>query len=133
MNFMQALQMFTMPKISVILRKSYGQAYLNMGGGGTPTRWRRGRRRRCRFMDPRSAVAVVHGMEPDQQPDLYEQRLQEMARESTAYYVARVYGVNDVIDPVDTRRFIFGSLRDNHLARTSGVGEHLLSSWPTSF
>ena len=33
MNFMHALQMFSVPKLSVILRKSYGQAYLNMGGG----------------------------------------------------------------------------------------------------
>src|SRR4029079_12741927 len=33
MNFMNALQMVSMPKISIILRKSYGQAYLNMGGG----------------------------------------------------------------------------------------------------
>jgi acetyl-CoA carboxylase carboxyltransferase component len=33
MNYMQALQLATVPKLSVILRKSYGQAYLNMGGG----------------------------------------------------------------------------------------------------
>ena len=32
MNFMSALQMCTVPKISIVLRKSYGQAYLNMGG-----------------------------------------------------------------------------------------------------
>ena len=31
MNFMTALQLCSVPKISVILRKSYGQAYLNMG------------------------------------------------------------------------------------------------------
>ena len=33
MNFMNALRSCTVPKLSVILRKSYGQAYLNMGGG----------------------------------------------------------------------------------------------------
>jgi acetyl-CoA carboxylase carboxyltransferase component len=38
MNLMSALQMATVPKLSVILRKSYGQAYLNMGGASS-TRW----------------------------------------------------------------------------------------------
>ena len=33
MTFMQALQLCTVPKLSVILGKTYGQAYLNMGGG----------------------------------------------------------------------------------------------------
>ena len=56
-----------------------------------------------------------------------------MARESTAYDVARVYGVQDVIDPADTRGFLIGALHDNYLARTGGVGEHLLRTWPTSF
>ncbi len=31
-NFMNALSLCTVPKLSVVLRKSYGQAYLNMGG-----------------------------------------------------------------------------------------------------
>lgn len=34
-NWMNALSLCTVPRIMVILRKSYGQAYVNMGGGGT--------------------------------------------------------------------------------------------------
>ena len=59
-------------------------------------------------MDPRSAVGVVHGVDPEKDPELFERRLAEMARESTAYDVARVFGVQEVIDPADTRRFLIG-------------------------
>ena len=31
-NFMNALQLVTVPKLTVVIRKSYGQAYMNMGG-----------------------------------------------------------------------------------------------------
>jgi acetyl-CoA carboxylase carboxyltransferase component len=132
-NWMNALSLVTVPKVTVMLRKNYGQAYVNMGGAFTADATAAWWSAEVSFMDPRSAVAVVYGIEPDQDPELYERRLREMARASTAYDVARVYGVDDVISPVDTRSFILGALRDNHLARTGGVGEHLLSSWPTSY
>jgi hypothetical protein len=38
MNFMNALRSSRCRSSRSILRKSYGQAYLNMGGGATPTR-----------------------------------------------------------------------------------------------
>src|SRR3546814_197358 len=31
-NFMSALQLVTVPKLTIMLRKNYGQAYINMGG-----------------------------------------------------------------------------------------------------
>jgi acetyl-CoA carboxylase carboxyltransferase component len=31
-NFMNALQLVTVPKLTVVIRKSYGQAHMNMGG-----------------------------------------------------------------------------------------------------
>ena len=43
-NFMGALSLVTVPKLTIVLRKSYGQAYLNMGGGATPTSFRPGPR-----------------------------------------------------------------------------------------
>ena len=33
-TWMEALGMVTVPRVSIIVRKSYGQAYFNMGGGG---------------------------------------------------------------------------------------------------
>jgi acetyl-CoA carboxylase carboxyltransferase component len=130
---MNALSLVTVPKVTVMLRKNYGQAYVNMGGAFTADATAAGWTAEISFMDPRSAVGVVYGITPEADPALYELRLNEMAKASTAYDVARVYGVQDVIDPVDTRAYLLNALADNDLARSHGVGEHLLSTWPTSF
>jgi len=37
MNWTNALALAMAPRFAVIMRKSYGQAYLNMGGDRTPT------------------------------------------------------------------------------------------------
>ena len=132
-NWMNALSLVTVPKITVMMRKNYGQAYVNMGGAFTADATVAWWSAEVSFMDPRSAVGVVYGVRPEDDPERYERHLADMARESTAYDVARVYGVQDVIDPADTRAFLLGALRDNGLARTAGVGRHLLSTWPTSF
>ncbi|GLW99397.1 carboxyl transferase domain-containing protein [Microtetraspora sp. NBRC 16547] len=132
-NWMNALSLVTVPKITVMMRKNYGQAFVNMGGAFTADATAAWWSAEISFMDPRSAVSVVYGIQPESDPEEYERRLAEMARGSTAYDIARVYGVQDVIDPVDTRSFVLAALRDNHLARTGGVGEHLLSTWPTSY
>ncbi|MEV0702843.1 carboxyl transferase domain-containing protein [Saccharopolyspora sp. NPDC050389] len=132
-NWMNALSLATVPKITVMMRKNYGQGYVNMGGAWTADSTVAWWTAEVSFMDPRSAVSVVHGINPEDDPELYERRLSEMAKESTGYDVARVYGVEDVIDPADTREFLINALRDNHLSRTGGVGEHQLSNWPTSY
>ncbi|WP_286929966.1 MULTISPECIES: acyl-CoA carboxylase subunit beta [Aeromicrobium] len=132
-NWMNALALVTVPTATVMLRKNYGQAYANMGGGFTTDAAAAWWTAEISFMDPRSAVGVVHGVDPDKEPEEFERRFDEMARESTGYDAARVFGVQEVIDPADTRRFLIDSLRDHQLRRTHGVGEHLLSSWPTSW
>ncbi|MDN5805087.1 MAG: acyl-CoA carboxylase subunit beta, partial [Microlunatus sp.] len=132
-NWMNALSLATVPKVTLMMRKNYGQAYVNMGGAGTADATAAWWSAEVSFMDPRSAVGVVYGLDPESDPEEYELRLAEMSKESTGYDVARVYGVQDVIDPADSRQFIITALRDNALTRTNGVGEHLLSSWPTSF
>jgi methylmalonyl-CoA decarboxylase subunit alpha len=116
-----------------MLRKNYGQAFVNMGGAQTADAVAAWWSAEVSFMDPRSAVGVVYGIDAADDPDAFHERYQEMARETTAYDVARVYGVHDVIDPVDTRSFIVNALKVNALRRTNGVGEHLLSNWPTSY
>ena len=59
MNMMNALALMTVPKLSVILRKSYGQAYLNMGGGKNSDEVVAWPTAEVSFMDPRFAVKVV--------------------------------------------------------------------------
>ena len=50
--------------ISVILRKSYGQAYLNMGGGRNSDEVAAWPTAEVSFMDPTFAVKIVHGLAP---------------------------------------------------------------------
>ncbi|PQZ94747.1 methylmalonyl-CoA carboxyltransferase [Arthrobacter sp. MYb227] len=132
-NWMNALSLVTVPKISVTMRKNYGQAFINMGGGGTADATAGWWSSEVSFMDPTSAVAVVHGVDPKEEPELYAERLAEMAKGTTAYDVGRVYGFEQVIDPAETRDFILGALADQYNARTNGIGEHNLSTWPTSY
>ncbi|MCG2623105.1 hypothetical protein LVY72_14470 [Arthrobacter sp. I2-34] len=132
-NWMNALSLVTVPKIAVTMRKNYGQAFINMGGGGTADATAGWWSTEVSFMDPTSAVSVVHGLDPESDPVMYELRLAEMSKGTTAYDVARVYGFEQVIDPAETREFILGALKDHYRARTNGIGEHLLSLWPTSY
>lgn len=132
-NWMNALSLVTVPKIAVTMRKNYGQAFINMGGGGTADATAGWWTTEVSFMDPTSAVSVVHGVDPEAEPELYAEKLAEMSKGTSAYDVAGVYGFEQVIDPADTREFIINALADQYNARTSGIGEHNLSMWPTGY
>ena len=64
MNMMNALALTTVPKLSVILRKSYGQAYLNMAGGRNSDEVAAWPTAEVSFMDSSFAVRIVDGLEP---------------------------------------------------------------------
>lgn len=132
-NWMNATSLCTVPKITVILRKSYGQAFVNMGAANTADTVATWFTADISFMDPRSAVRVVHGVTKDDDPELFAQHLERMTRDNTGYDLASVYGAQDVIDPRETRDYVLQSLATYTSKRNGGVGEHLLSNWPTSF
>jgi methylmalonyl-CoA decarboxylase subunit alpha len=130
MNFMQALQMVTMPKISVILRKSYGQAYLNMGGGRNSDEVAAWPTAEVSFMDPTFAVKVVHGLAPGDAG--FDEAFATMSKDSEVWDIAGMYAVQSVIEPHTTRDYLIRMLDVHRLRLTNGVGQHLLRSWPTS-
>ena len=131
MNMMNALALMTVPKLSIILRKSYGQAYLNMGGGKNSDEVAAWPTAEVSFMDPRFAVKVVHGMDAEG-PD-FEEALAEMNRGNEIWDAASIYAVQSVIEPADTRDYLIRMLAVHQSRLTHGVGRHLLSNWPTSF
>jgi acetyl-CoA carboxylase carboxyltransferase component len=131
MNFMNALSLVTVPKISVILRKSYGQAYLNMGGGRNSDEVIAWPTAEVSFMDPHFAVRVVQGLEPGD--DGYDEALESMSHDSEVWDMASVYAVQSVIRPEDTRDQLIRTLGIHRLRLTGGVGRHLMANWPTSF
>ncbi len=130
MNFMHALQMFSMPKISVILRKSYGQAYLNMGGGRNSDEVAAWPTAEVSFMDPSFAVRVVHGLSPGEPG--YDAAFQQMNKDSEPWDIAGIYAVQSIIEPHATRDYLIRMLEVHRLRPTGGIGQHLMRSWPTS-
>ena len=131
MNWMNALALVTMPRISIILRKTYGQAYLNMGGGRNSDEVAAWPTAEISFMDPQFGVRVVHGKGPDDAD--YDALLAQMDRDSTVWDAASVYAVQSVIRPEDTRDYLIRTLDVHRLRLTNGVGQHLMRAWPTSY
>lgn len=133
-NWMNAMLQTTVPKICIILRKSYGRGFINMGAGGTAEEVAAWFTAEVSFMDPRSAVSVVYGENLDKEdPDRFAQHLKEMARDTSAYGLASVYGVKEVLDPRDTRDYLIDMLDTQRDRLSNGIGEHLLEAWPTSY
>lgn len=130
MNWMNALALVTVPRFSVIVRKSFGQAYLNMGGGRNADEVLAWPTADLGFMDPRLAVNVLHGVRAEDDPERYAALAAELERDTEAWDLAGLYEAQYVVDPRETRA---------HLARLlevyegRQVGEHLLSNWPTTF
>lgn len=133
MNWMNALSLVTVPKISVAMRKSYGQAVLNMGGGGNADEVVAWFTAELNFMDPRHAVRIVHGVTEQDDPDRYQALLAEMSKETSAYDAAAENAVHAVINPVDTRETLMRLLEVHRMRLSNGVGEHLMRTWPTSY
>ncbi|HAT34599.1 MAG TPA: methylmalonyl-CoA carboxyltransferase [Rhodospirillaceae bacterium] len=133
-NWMNAMLQATVPKICIILRKSYGRGFINMGAGGTTDEVSAWFTAEVSFMDPRSAVSVVYGEDIEKEdPEKYQEHLAEMARDSSAYGLASVYGAKEVLDPRETREYLIDALDTHRNNLTGGIGEHLLEAWPTSY
>jgi methylmalonyl-CoA decarboxylase subunit alpha len=130
MNWMNALAQITVPRFSVIVRKSFGQAYLNMGGGRNADEVIAWPSADLGFMEPRLAVNVLHGIRAEDDPERFAALAADLDRDTEAWDLAGLYEAQYVIDPRETR---------SHLARLlevyegRQVGEHFLGNWPTTF
>lgn len=131
MNFMNALALTTVPKLSVVLRKSYGQAYLNMGGGRNSDEMAAWPTAEISFMDPQFAVKVVHGFNPGD-PGFDDARA-AMDRANEVWDIAAIFAAQSVVLPEHTRDYLIRMLEVHELRLTGGVGQHLMRAWPTSF
>jgi acetyl-CoA carboxylase carboxyltransferase component len=132
-NWMNALSLVTVPKISVILRKSYGQAYINMAGGKGADEVALWPTADLGFMDPAVSVNVLFGVKREDDPKRFEELVAEVQRDTSAWGLAELYEAQTVIDPRDTRDYLIRTLEVHRLRMNKGVGQHLLRSWPTSY
>lgn len=132
MNFMTALQLCSVPKLSVILRKSYGQAYLNMGGGRNSDEVAAWPTAEVSFMDPAYSVDVVTWGRDISEAERERIRT-EMQKDSGVYGLAEINAVQAVLRPHDTRPYLLDML-DIHRSRLSGgIGQHRMATWPTTY
>ncbi len=132
-NWMNALLQVTVPKISIILRKSYGRGFINMGGAGIADEIAAWWTAEVSFMNPRTAVTVVHGVKEEDDPERFKKLLSDMTRNASAYDLGAVFGVKEVLDPRETREYLKEMLEVQSLRLTNGVGQHRLANWPTSY
>jgi len=132
-NWMNALSLVTVPRVTVILRKSYGQAYINMGGGRNTDVLACWPSADLGFMDTRASVNVLYGVKEQDDPERFKQLVAEVERDTTPWELARLYEAQHVIDPRDTRDFLIRMLQVHRKRLKNGVGEHRLANWPTSY
>jgi len=131
MNFMNAMTLVTVPHLTVIVRKSYGRAYVCMGGGRHSDEVAAWPTAEVSFMSPDFATKIVHGVgvgEPG-----YEEALEDIRKGADVWGLAAVYAAQAVIKPQDTRDYLIRMLDVYKLRMTKGVGQHLMRSWPTSY
>lgn len=131
MNMMHALQLCSVPKLSVILRKSYGQAFLNMGGGRNSDEIAAWTSADVSFMDPEIGVSVVLGLKREDDPERYDAARARFAKGTSAYDMASIFGVQSVIAPSETRAWLIDALARHHNSRTGGLGRREMATWPT--
>lgn len=128
MNYMMALQAVTVPKISVIVRKIYGQAYLNLGGGRNSDEVVLWPTAEIGFMAPAAAVAVVHGLGPDDPG--FAEKAAEFERETSPWAMAGNFSAQHVVRPEQTRDLLCRLLDAHQMRLTHDVGQHRLAHWP---
>jgi acetyl-CoA carboxylase carboxyltransferase component len=132
-NWMNAISLVTVPRITVILRKSYGQAYINMGGGRNSDEIACWPTADLGFMDPRVSVNVLYGVKESDDPVRFRELVAEVERDTTPWELARFYEAQHVLDPRDTRAWLARVLEVHRLRLSGGVGRHRLANWPTSY
>jgi acetyl-CoA carboxylase carboxyltransferase component len=136
-NYMNALALASVPKISIIVRKTYGMAFWNMGGSGCASdflvAWPTAE---MSFVAPEIAANVVYSgkiSESERDPEEWAGLIQEMIDDASPYGAAGSHYIHDVIDPRKTRDYILHALGVFRDSRTRGMSEHKLASWPTKF
>jgi methylmalonyl-CoA decarboxylase subunit alpha len=131
MNFMNAMTLLTVPRLSVIIRKSYGRAYVCMGGGRHSDDVAAWPTAEISFMSPEFATRIVHGVKPGEPG--FAEKLAEIEQASDVWGLAEVFAAQAVIRPEETRDYLVRMLEVYRLRMSKGVGQHLLRTWPTSY
>lgn len=132
----QALAQATVPKISVVIRKSIGAAYGNMCG---PTMgadfvvaWPTAE---INFTGPEVGLNVVFGEQIKQSnhpTELRAELLDMWGADASPYKAAGKYLIDDIIDPRETRKFLAQTL-SFACYKDGAKSKRQLANWPTGY
>lgn len=132
-NWMNALSLVTVPIFTVIVRKVFGQAALNMGAGKYSTVIVAWPTAQISFMSPEPGINVVFNLKKEDDPEKFEELMQIMNKNSEPWVAAGIFGLHDIIDPRETRKFLI-KMMEIHCNHPKGhIGKHLMHNWPTSY
>ncbi|WP_108661247.1 acyl-CoA carboxylase subunit beta [Acuticoccus kandeliae] len=134
--FLQALMQFTGPRLSLIVRKSFGLAFTSLGGTGTGVdffaAWPASE---IGFMDPHVAANAMHGDElaalgPTERRTRRAELAAYYGRDTDPYAIARTMALDEIIHPDETRAVLLDQLeRLSTVPRPTGGSP--LRHWPT--
>lgn len=137
MVWVQAQNLVTVPRIHIIVRKYFAMGVVCMQGNRRRTditvAWPA---TKMSFVDPDIGLglAMESRVAEAADPEAEKQRvLEEWTTGSTPWDAAGLYGIHDIIDPKDTRKFIVQTLEMLRGNRDKVIGEHKLQNWPTGF
>lgn len=131
MNFMNTACLTTVPSVTVLCRKGYGRAYVAMGGGAHNDSMVAWPSAEISFMDPVFATSIVHNKTAGDEG--FEEALAHIQKDLEIWDMARIFSAQDVIKPQETRAYLIRMLDLHRRRRSGGLGEHLMSTWPTSY
>ncbi len=133
MTWIEALHQSTVPRISVIVRKSYGMAHCNMSGGNMGSdlllAWDSAE---ISFVAPEVAVSIVHGRKLSQLADpssAYNAYFAELNHANAPWDAAAANLIDKVITPSQTRREILIGLK-RACAGDGQRSQRRLANWP---
>ena len=72
-------------------------------------------------------------MKKEDDPERFQQLLEEVSRDTSAWALAQLYEAQTVLDPRDTRAWLIRMLEVHRMRLKNGVGAHRLANWPTSY
>lgn len=134
MSFIEAIHHSTVPRISLIVRKSYGMAHCNMVGGNMGAdRMLAWPRAEISFMSPLVACEVVLGRklaESEHPEALRDAFLEEMAQMNAPWEAAGLNLIDRVIDPRDTRQELAQALEIACSREGGSKSERKMATWP---
>jgi acetyl-CoA carboxylase carboxyltransferase component len=132
MDFINALHQCTVPRIAVIIRKSYGMAHNNMSGANMGAdfvmAWPRAD---ISFMAPEVAFNVVMGRKIKEMPNpeaVKQTFLEEMNQMNAPWEAVGLGMIDKIIDPRHTRRELIDALRFA-CTQTGGKSQRKMANW----